>query len=335
MIVDASNRAARFEWIGWSVGVACALAGALAAARLAVQQGYGGAPLAAAIAALFLLLLPYFLLGLTALPSSLGEWMEARRGRVLLVVALPVLHYLAYASGTRTFSWIALLKLVVFVLVPLVLLVSARRSGPPPRVQDALAVLAIWLPLEFGWLRDVWRWEAGLGAYMLSEILGVDVAVILFVSMRKLAGVGFSLVPRRADLPVAAWNLLIFSCIAIPIGLWTHFIVPVHGSADLLGIPGRFVAILLLIALPEELLFRGLIQNLLEKALPATYALLLAALIFGASHLNNGPSPDWRYFLLASVAGVFYGLAYRRSGGLMAACLLHAAVDTIWREFFR
>jgi len=98
---------------------------------------------------------------------------------------------------------------------------------------------------------------------------------------------------------------------------------------------GQFLGILLVVAVPEELLFRGLIQNLLQRVLPATYALIVAALIFGASHLNNGPAPDWRYVLLASIAGVFYGRAYRRSGGLMAAFLVHAAVDTIWREFFR
>ena len=330
------TRAPSITWIGWSAGAACALAGSLAAARLAVREGYGGAPLVAAVAALFLLLVPYFWLALTALPSTLGEWMGARRWLVPVVVGgLALLPYLVYASGTHTFSWIALLKLVGYVLVPLVLLLSARGSGPSPRVQDALAVLAIWLPLEFGWLRDVWSWQGELGSYAMGEILGVEVAVILFVSVRRLAGVGLPLVLRSADLRVASWNLLMFSCIAIPIGLWTHFIAPLHGSADLLGIPGRFVGILLLIAVPEELLFRGLIQNLLQKVLPATYALLLAALIFGASHLNNGPTPDVRYVFLASIAGVFYGLAYRRSGGLMAACLLHAAVDTMWREFFR
>ena len=67
------------------------------------------------------------------------------------------------------------------------------------------------------------------------------------------------------------------------------------------------LGIFIFIGIPEELLFRGIIQNLLEKAIgrPAL-ALGVASLIFGAAHLNNGPSPDWRYFLLATLgrAGV-------------------------------
>ena len=114
-------------------------AGAVAAARLTEMRGYGGAPLVATIAALFLLLLPYFLLGTTRLSARIGAWMEARPSRTLALVGLPVLPYLLYASGTGTFSWISLVKLVAFVVLPLVLLLWARRSGPPPRVPDALA----------------------------------------------------------------------------------------------------------------------------------------------------------------------------------------------------
>jgi len=61
----------------------------------------------------------------------------------------------------------------------------------------------------------------------------------------------------------------------------------------------------------------------------------VTALIFGASHLNNGPSPDWRYFLLATIAGIFYGRAYLQSGGLMAAVCVHTLVDVVWGAFFR
>jgi len=332
--VNASGRAPSSTWIGGSVGVACALAAALVGARLAAQRGYGGAALVAAIVSLFLLLLPYFLLGTTDLSARLATWMETRRVHVVSVGAL-LLPYLVYAVGSGGFSWRALVKLAGYILLPLLLLLSADRSGPPPRWHDALAVLALWLPLELGWLRDVWPWPAGSGAYTMNAILGVVAAVILFVPVRRLEGVGYSFAIRRTDLREAFWNLLIFSCIAIPIGFATDFIAVGHKAFDLVRFVGQFLGILLVVAVPEELLFRGLIQNLLQRVLPATYALIVAALIFGASHLNNGPAPDWRYVLLASIAGVFYGRAYRRSGGLMAAFLVHAAVDTIWREFFR
>ena len=52
-------------------------------------------------------------------------------------------------------------------------------------------------------------------------------------------------------------------------------------------------------------------------------ALRVAAVIFGAAHLNTGCNPDWRYFLLANVAGVVYSRAYTITRKLMAQALLH------------
>jgi membrane protease YdiL (CAAX protease family) len=62
----------------------------------------------------------------------------------------------------------------------------------------------------------------------------------------------------------------------------------------------------------------------------------MASLIFGASHLNNGPPvPNYRYFLMATIAGIFYGTAWSATGSLMASALTHALVDTVWSVVFR
>ncbi|WP_228394493.1 CPBP family intramembrane glutamic endopeptidase [Pseudomonas helleri] len=76
---------------------------------------------------------------------------------------------------------------------------------------------------------------------------------------------------------------------------------------------------LLLVTLVEEALFRGYVQGGLSqrfKQLPygENLALLLASLLFELVHLGAG----WQWTLLAGVAGVGYGLAYR-FGGLGAA----------------
>lgn len=80
---------------------------------------------------------------------------------------------------------------------------------------------------------------------------------------------------------------------------------------------------LLLVSLTEELLFRGYIQGGLERLLHhRTLALLLASGIFGIAHLGAG----WQWVLLATLAGLGYGLAYRQ-GGLYAAVLCHFALN--------
>jgi hypothetical protein len=62
-------------------------------------------------------------------------------------------------------------------------------------------------------------------------------------------------------------------------------------------------------------------------------ALTISSLIFGAAHLND-PSPDWRYFLLATIAGVFYGFAYIRTKKITVAAIVHTLVDAIWKLYF-
>ncbi|WP_017905607.1 CPBP family intramembrane glutamic endopeptidase [Pseudomonas asplenii] len=91
---------------------------------------------------------------------------------------------------------------------------------------------------------------------------------------------------------------------------------------------------LLLVSLVEEVLFRGYIQGGLSRRLRSlpqgqTLALLGASLIFGLAHIGAG----WSWVLLATLAGVGYGLAYR-FGGLAAAILTHVALNTVHFAFF-
>jgi membrane protease YdiL (CAAX protease family) len=316
------------------VSISLAAAAALAAGGLLVQRGHGGLPLTAAVAGLFLLLLPYFLGGLTDLPQRLGRWLDHRPGRLLATAALLLVPYGVYAAGTNTFTAHAALKLAAFVLAPACLLMRSIRPAFRLTWPDALAIVALWLPLDFQLFRDVWTWPEGSGAYTMSVALAVDLALLLFVAFRKLDGVGYRFQIGRKDLAAFGVNFAMCMALVVPLGIATGF-VRFNPRSDLLSFVVSFLTILLTIALPEELLFRGLIQNLLQKTWGHTgRALVVTSVIFGLSHLNNGPLPDWRYAVLASIAGFFYGRAYFQSGGLMAAALVHASVDAVWRGFF-
>ena len=125
---------------------------------------------------------------------------------------------------------------------------------------------------------------------------------------------------------------VVFAVIAIPLGFTIHFIRYSYDLPRLLFAPASFIGIYLFIAVPEELLFRGLIQNWFERFTQGRLAgLIVASIVFGASHLNNGsPIPNYRYFLMAGIAGVFYGLVWQRTGTIAASAVTHALVDTIW-----
>jgi membrane protease YdiL (CAAX protease family) len=318
-----------------SVSISLAVVTALAAGRLLVERGHGGLPLFASVAGLFLLLLPYFLGGLTDLPQRFGRWLDRRPGRLLAAAALLFVPYGVYAVGTNTFTSLAALKLAAFVLVPACLLMRSARAPLRLTWPDALAILALWLPIDFGLFQDVWTWPEGSGAYPMHVALAVDLALLLFVAFRQLDGVGYRFQIGWRDLAAFGVNVAMCLALVVPLGMATGF-VQFDPESDPVSFVVSFLTILLTIALPEELLFRGLVQNLLQKTWGHSgRALVVTSIVFGLAHLNNGPLPDWRYAVLASVAGFFYGRAYLQSGGLMAAALVHASIDAVWRGFFQ
>ncbi|MGH8483332.1 MAG: CPBP family glutamic-type intramembrane protease, partial [Pseudomonas sp.] len=80
---------------------------------------------------------------------------------------------------------------------------------------------------------------------------------------------------------------------------------------------------LLLVSMTEELLFRGYIQGGLQRFFNnQQLVLLLAAGLFGLAHIGAG----WQWVMLATLAGIGYGLAYRH-GGLLAAVLCHFGLN--------
>ncbi len=102
------------------------------------------------------------------------------------------------------------------------------------------------------------------------------------------------------------------------------------------SLPLLSLGILFFTAWPEELLFRGLLQNMLSRASNSDLAgWWTASILFGLSHITNMGFPNWRYVVLASIAGFFYGWTWRKTGSIFASALLHAAVDITWHFLFR
>jgi membrane protease YdiL (CAAX protease family) len=306
----------------------------LLALSVSAAAGFGlhgvspGPALFAALAALFLLLVPYFFLGLlhrTAPPSPAS----------LLWAPALLVPYGIYAAGTGAFSGAALLRLALYAGLP-ALAVHLGRERKGPGVLDLLAVLVIWLPFDLRLLENIWVWPEGQGAYGLQTVMAVDLAVLLFVLVRGFEGIGYRFELSRAGAREVLVSFVLFSAAAIPLGLGIDFIRYDPDPFDAVELIGSFLAILLFIGIPEELLFRGLIQNFLDQWLGKGWtSLLLASAVFGAAHLDNDQPPNFAYALMATIAGLFYGRAFRRTGGLMAPALVHALVDTVWRAVFR
>ena len=74
---------------------------------------------------------------------------------------------------------------------------------------------------------------------------------------------------------------------------------------------------------------------MLEKRFGNAASLLITAVIFGLSHFNKPVAFNWRYVLLATIAGIFYGRAWHDRRRLFSSATTHTLVDVIWSFWFR
>jgi membrane protease YdiL (CAAX protease family) len=154
--------------------------------------------------------------------------------------------------------------------------------------------------------------------------------------IRRLDGVGFDLRLRLRDAGIGLREMLFYFPIALVLGLWLGFLHLHPGWPHLLQLLGAFFFTFFFIAVPEELFFRGWLQNLLERRMGRYPALVLTAVLFGLSHFNKRAVHfNWRYVLLAALAGIFYGRAWRQQRRVGASAITHASVDTIWSLWLR
>ena len=280
----------------------------------------------AAISAAVLLLLPVVALAFA------GGWFVRLINRLPLIarLALPALGAVPYFLATYStpyFRWSFALDYAAVPVALVLLLWHAARNDPEQRGdwRDFAVLAVLGVVVEFHWLEPIW--PAHLRS--LNRLLLLDTGLYGFLVVRQLTGVGFNFWPRLRDVKIGLRELCFYAPIAIPLGLGLGFL---HWHA-LLPSLGKFlrswITIFAFVAILEETYFRGWLQNLLERRIGRTGSLIATAVLFGLSHFN------WRYVLLAALAGIFYGRAWREERRLVASCITHASVDTIWLIWFR
>jgi hypothetical protein len=296
-------------------------------------QGYGGRGFAATLTVFSFYFGVMLLFAARGVPELLSSRLGAGAGYLLGTAAF--LAYLIYVIGTNTFAFSRAGAVAAIIFVPLLLAASAERK-PAAAWQDFVTVAGIWVTVKFSPSHWIWPYPGGRLAYVFTVLLCVNVALAAFVLVRKLPGIGYSIGwGSRWGFFVFA-SFLVFGAIAIPLGIRMHFIQLAPQWYAWSSLPFVSLAILFFTAWPEEFLFRGLLQNMLSRSSKSDLAgWWTASVLFGFSHITNLGFPNWRYVILASIAGLFYGWTWRKSNSIFASALVHALVDATWHFFFR
>lgn len=190
-----------------------------------------------------------------------------------------------------------------------------------------------------GW--RIARWSEMLLIFVAGPILLVKVGkpALLFPAIWTLAGLSLALLlldktfDRRR-----LWNARLVKLELPRIALRFAVCAPLLTVALLLLDPDRLlqlprrnptlwaiimIAYPVLSVYPQELAFRALFMHRYAPLFQQEWVLLAAgAALFGFAHIVM---PSWWWSVGFSViGGAFFGLTYRRSGSLLAACLEHA-----------
>ncbi len=269
----------------------------------------------------------------TRVQSALRGFLARRPAAVFEAPAALTVLFGGVLAASGGWSTTFVLLVAAYTFVPTAL-VYARKPW-----LDFAAILLLWMPIEFAAGRDLLPRAAWDAANITARGTAVTLALVLFLLFRQLPSMKYNLPRRWTDLLYAATGFAVVTPVLIGLGLRLGFMGPYLGLARFharaFGL--LWMKTVLGVAIPEELLFRALIQNWLMLRFGFTYRTLgVAALIFGASHLDNppGPLPNWRYMILATIAGFVFGWVFWKSSSIWASAGLHALVNSVRHTFF-
>ncbi len=279
------------------------------------------------VAAGLLTLVPFLLVAF--FPNTAARVRQFPIGAQLAAPAALSIPYLLVACAAGGFRWGWFALYLVLPVAVATLLWQAAHADPTQRgnCRDFLVLAVLGLAVDLRWFEPAWPPHLAI----FNKILLLDAGIYGFVLIRRLEGTGFDLRLRLRDIAIGLREAAFYTPVALALGLALGFLHLHRNWPGIGSIASAWFFTFFFIAVPEELFFRGWLQNLLEKRLGRYGALFLTACLFGLAHFNKRTASfNWRYVLLATLAGIFYGRAWRAQRRVGASAVTHATVDSIW-----
>jgi membrane protease YdiL (CAAX protease family) len=310
--------------------LACTTAGYV----YALQQGIPSSVVLAALPAFLLEATLFLALGVETWRKRLEKLPPA--GVAALLVLAAIAPYCAASLAFGSFRWQSLA--VIALLAGLVSFWYIVLPQKPAADLLLLALMAaVVLAKVFATLYV--RPDPKLPLEILGMAMWIRTGAFALLSVRRVQGIGFGFWPSAREWKIGVLFFLVMLPAVAALAWWIGFGKFHPPAASWIRTPVivllNFFGALWIVSLAEEFFFRGLLQQWLVGWLRNEWAGLIAtSLLFGAVHLPRGSFPNWRFALLAAVAGIFYGLAFRQASSIRASMVTHALTVTTMKVFF-
>ena len=268
-----------------------------------------------------------------------GKALQARTQTLPTAIRLlnPIVLCVPYAivtlaAGDFHWGWLLLYALLPVAVATVMHQAAQADPNQTGNWRDLLVLLPLGLAVDLRWFEPAW--PPHLAVFNKMLLLNAGIYGILYI--RQLDGVGFDLRLHLNDIRIGLRECIVYVPIALALGLSLGFLHFHPLWPPISHLAAAYIFTFFFIAVPEELFFRGWVQNLLERRIGCHAALLLTACLFGLSHFNKRAIHfNWRYVLLAAIAGVSYSRAWRQERRVGASAITHATVDTLWSIWLR
>jgi len=269
-----------------------------------------------------------------------------------LFIAVYVVALVIYIPAGGTVLDLLSLLIPAFYCLFIAVLVLPLTAGAPSaaweeaavasraRVWVQLGVIAFFLVLDAALTVAIFSPGSlpGLGPFLvhhheltiLLAFAGIPVVCLLPLVILRLLGVGF----REMGLGRGyhAWRVAAIGC-SVPAGLLVVFLALGHFTPLVLG--REVIQVALFTALPEEVLFRGVLMTRLVRLLGTQWGIALALGLFALVHLEVDLYNDGSLLLaltdmvLSQAAiGIVLVVVFVRTRSLLPGIILHTIVDT-------
>src|SRR3989338_7303478 len=163
-----------------------------------------------------LLLAPYILFSSSDFCGRVRQFAGASWLNRILLPSSILLSYLIAGLWNGAFSGFLLLKLALWIFVPLGLLSAGWLKGHPFYPKEILTALILWLPIEFGYLSgfDI-KFTDGIQIPALAFAAPV-LGLYLFAIVRDLPDIGYNFRWQASDFKPVVISLLVLACLLIP-----------------------------------------------------------------------------------------------------------------------